>query len=188
MYGRAAVLSRVGAAADRGAVRRWYHQHRRWCVTLLLGEMERTRQVIARFSDGRDQRFVEHDVRSLLAPSIYGICLGYEDINDHDQLRRDPLIATLCEQSDVNGTRRRQAEARGVPLAGKSTLNRLELARPGVDNRYWKIAWNEQTIERFFIEVFLSSHRRTPRQIVLDLDATDDPLHGHQEGRFFHGY
>jgi len=111
---------------------------------------------------------------------VAGIALGYEDLNDHDELRHDPVLAVLAgklaaKRSDC------------APLAGKSTLNRLELSRPAA-TRYHKVSHDPGAIERLFVNVFLEAHRRPPAQIILDLDATDDPLHGHQEGRFFHGY
>ena len=156
---------------------------------LLLRVVKTTRGIISRFAacftDLRDERYVEHSVPNIVAQRVYGLCLGYEDVLDHDQLREDPLIATLCEQADVED-RRRQRD-RGRPLAGKSTLNRLETGVPAV-SRYKQIGWDEAAIGRTFVEVFLSSFESAPQQIVLDLDATDDPLHGHQEGRFFHVY
>ena len=158
---------------------------------LLLRVVETTRGIISRFAacftDLRDERYVEHSVPSMVAQRVYGLCLGYEDVIDHDQLREDPLIATLCEQADVQGRRRRRQRDRGRPLAGKSTLNRLDTGVPAV-SRYKQIGWDEADIGRTFVEVFLSSFESAPQQIVLDLGATDDPLHGHQEGRFFRGY
>ena len=159
---------------------------------LLLRAVEAARGIIGKFAtcfiDHRDQRYVEHSVWSMIAQRVYGLCLGYEDVVDHDRLREDPLIATLCEQPDVEGSGRRRDRDRGKPLAGKSTLNRLETAVPALSSRYKKIGWDEAAIARSFVDVFLSSYQSEPQQIVLDLDATDDPLHGHQEGRFFHGY
>ena len=159
---------------------------------LLLREVDLKRRIVSRFAacfeDRRDQRFIEHSAEALLAQRIYGICLGYEDIVDHEQLRHDPLLATLCGQSDVEGRRRRLSRDQGVPLAGKSTLNRLENSRPGKESRYCKIHWDEAAIRRFFVDAFLDSESEPPQRIILDLDDTDDPLHGHQEGRFFHGY
>ncbi len=121
---------------------------------------------------------VEHSVSSLIRQRVMGLALGYEDLNDHDQLRHDPLIATLVEKSDPT-----QA------LAGKSTLNRLELSEDdqGKD-RYKKIVYDEAAIDRFFVNAFLKAHAEPPKRIVLDLDTTDDEIHGGQEGRFFHGY
>jgi hypothetical protein len=111
---------------------------------------------------------------------VFGISLGYEDLNDHDQLRHDPVMATLVGKL---GGRRRDC----APLAGKSTLNRLELSRPE-PTKYHKISHNPAAIEALFATMFIEAHAKAPRQIILDLDATDDPIHGHQEGRFFHGY
>jgi hypothetical protein len=111
---------------------------------------------------------------------VFGIALGYEDLNDHDELRHDPVMAVLAGKLQA----RRDDCA---PVAGKSTLNRLELSRPA-PSRYKKISHDPAAIETLFVDLFLEAHDRPPKQIVLDLDATDDPLHGHQEGRFFHGY
>jgi hypothetical protein len=115
-----------------------------------------------------------------VAQRVFGIALGYEDLIDHDQLRHDPVLATLAGKL----TARRKNCA---PLAGKSTLNRLEHT-PWGPSRYHKIDHDTAAIERLFVVFFLEAHQTPPKQIVLDLDATDDPLHGHQEGRFFHGY
>ena len=123
---------------------------------------------------------VEHEVATLVGQRVFGIALGYEDLNDHDQLRHDPVMAVLAGKLEA-----RRADC--APLAGKITLNRLELSRRGAD-RYHKIAHDAAAIEALFVELFLEAHTRPPKEIVLDLDATDDPLHGHQEGRFFHGY
>ena len=122
----------------------------------------------------------EPPARLLIMQRVIGIALGYEDLNDHDELRHDPALAVLAGKL---------AARRGdcAPLAGKSTLNRLELSQPE-PTRYHKIAHDAAAIEALAIELFLEAHRRAPAQIVLDLDATDDPLHGQQEGRFFHGY
>jgi hypothetical protein len=113
--------------------------------------------------------------------------LGYEDLNDHDVLRTDPLLATIVGKADPTGGDRLQEQDRGKPLAGKSTLNRLEWGAVTQD-RYRKIAVDTEAVDRFFVVAFLSAHEQAPAQIILDLDATDDPLHGQQEGRFFHGY
>jgi hypothetical protein len=144
------------------------------------------------FIDHRHAGYCEHGVRQMLAQRVYGICLGYEDINDHDQLRYDPLFAALCEQDDVEGRRRKRAGDSGKALAGSSTLQRLESARGegSEESRYHKIFYDEGKIGRFFVEHFLAHYNggTEPEQIVIDVDATDDPVHGTQEGRFFHGY
>jgi hypothetical protein len=151
---------------------------------LLLGETDRairlTERFTACFSDTRAVELVEHQVATLVTQRVVGIALGYEDLNDHDELRHDPVLAVLAGKLEA-----KRSEC--APLAGKSTLNRLELGR-SEPTRYHKISHDPATIEQLFVDVFLDAHRRAPEQITLDLDATDDPLHGHQEGRFFHGY
>jgi hypothetical protein len=161
---------------------------------LLLGEAERLtgtlRQFAACFTDHRDPEVIEHTVGELVAQRVYGLALGYEDLNDHDTLRLDPLLATLVGKGDPTGADRLRPRDRGKALAGKSTLNRLELTPPDATaaSRYQKIVACPEAIERLFVDLFVQAHRQPPAQIILDLDATDDPLHGHQEGRFFHGY
>lgn len=161
---------------------------------LLLREVEARTQVIQQFSkcftDYRDVELIEHTVEQLVAQRTYGLALGYEDLNDHDQLRHDPLLAVLVGKHDPLGHQRRDSRDQGKALAGKSTLNRLELtpADASSDSRYKKIVADSEQIESLFVDFFLQAHAEPPRQIVLDLDATDDPLHGNQEGRFFHGY
>jgi len=123
---------------------------------------------------------VEHAVDTMVLQRVVGIALGYEDLNDHDELRHDPVLAVLAGKLAA-----RRADC--APPAGKSTLNRLELSRPE-PTRYHKVSHDPAAIERLLVNVFLEAHRRPPGQIILDLDATDDPLHGDQEGRFFHGY
>src|SRR4051812_25603003 len=161
---------------------------------LLLRQTERLtgiiRQFAACFTDHRDPDLVEHQVEHLLAQRVYGLALGYEDLIDHDDLRRDPLLATVVGKDDPSGKTRRRQRDRGKALAGKSTLNRLELTPVAADkdSRYKKIVCHTRDVERLFVTLFLQAHSRPPERIVLDLDATDDPVHGHQLGRFFHGY
>jgi hypothetical protein len=161
---------------------------------LLLGEAERLtgalHQFAACFTDHRDPDALEHTVLQLVSQRVYGLALGYEDLNDHDALRLDPLLATLVGKTDPTGQDRLRAQDKGKPLAGKSTLNRLELTPPEANagSRYHKIVARPEAIERLFVDLFLQAHATPATEIVLDLDATDDPLHGHQEGRFFHGY
>jgi hypothetical protein len=151
---------------------------------LLLGATDRvlnlTRRLAACFTDGRDPAYIEHAVKTLVMQRVVGIALGYEDLNDHDQLRHDPVLAVLAGKLAAN-------RAGCAPLAGKSTLNRLELSQ-AEPTRYHKIAADPDAIAALFVELFLDAYATPPGQITLDLDATDDPLHGHQEGRFFHGY
>jgi hypothetical protein len=132
------------------------------------------------FNDARDPAFVEHEVQTLVMQRVVGIALGYEDLVDHDELRHDPVLAVLAGKLSA-----RRSDC--APLAGKSTLNRLELGRPE-PTRYARLAADTAAIETMFVDLFLDVHKTAPAQITLDLDATDDPLHGHQEGRFFHGY
>ena len=170
--GRAVVASFDGGAitSDAGA--------------LLLGATDRvlglTGRLAACFKDSRNPAFIEHAVETLVMQRVVGIALGYEDLNDHDQLRHDPVMAVLAGKLAAS-------RADCAPVAGKSTLNRLELSRDE-PTRYSKIAADTQAIEALFVDLFLDAHSKPPAQITLDLDATDDPLHGHQEGRFFHGY
>jgi hypothetical protein len=151
---------------------------------LLLGATDKHIRLIDRFAgcftDYRDADLVEHTVPGLVGQRIFGIALGYEDLIDHDQLRHDPVMAVL-------GGKLAAKRADCAPLAGKSTLNRLELSREE-PTRYHKISYDAAAIEGLFVDLFLDAHAAPPLQITLDLDATDDPLHGQQEGRFFHGY
>jgi hypothetical protein len=151
---------------------------------LLLGATDRAIGLLGRFAacfaDGRARTQVEHTVEAMVAQRVFGIALGYEDLIDHDQLRFDPVLATLSGKLEA---KRKDC----APLAGKSTLNRLEHA-PSQPSRYHKIGHDPAAIESLFVELFLEASKAPPKEIVLDLDATDDPLHGHQEGRFFHGY
>ncbi len=161
---------------------------------LLLREVEKRVGIIARFAacfrDHRAAKQSEHTVRELVAQRVYALALGYEDLNDHDQLRADPLLAVLAEKPDPTGESRVRARDRGKALAGKSTLNRLELTPEavGAKERYKKIVTDQAAVDRLWVELFIEAHAQPPTEIVLDLDATDDPVHGNQEGRFFHGY
>jgi hypothetical protein len=151
---------------------------------LLLGATDRAIGMIDRFAacfhDERRQDLIEHEVATLVRQRVFAIALGYEDLNDHDELRHDPLMAVLAGKLEA----RREDCA---PVAGKSTLNRLELSKLE-PTRYHKISHNPVAIRNLLVDLFLEAHERPPKQIILDLDATDDPLHGEQEGRFFHGY
>jgi Transposase DDE domain group 1 len=151
---------------------------------LLLGATDAairlTERFAACFTDRRVPELVEPSVRTLVMQRVVGIALGYEDLTDHDELRHDPVLAVLAGKL---AARRSDCAA----LAGKSTLNRLELSR-AEPTQYHRISHDGAAIEALFVDLFLDAHRRAPEQIILDLDATDDPLHGHQEGRFFHGY
>jgi len=151
---------------------------------LLLGATDRAIRMIDRFAacfvDRRDQRLIEHQVRALVGQRTVAIALGYEDLVDHDALRHDPVMAMLAGKLEAK-------RPDCAPAAGKSTLNRLELSTPE-PTLYHKISYEPAAVETLLVELFLEAHRTPPAQIILDLDATDDPLHGHQEGRFFHGY
>jgi hypothetical protein len=167
----------VAAAFDRGALTSD-------AGGLLLGAADRRLDLVRRlagcFRDARDPRFVEHSVATLIGQRVFGIALGYEDLNDHDELRHDPLMAVLAGKLEA-------WRDDCAPVAGESTLNRLELSRDA-PTKYRKIAHVPAAIETLFVDLFLEAHARPPKEIILDLDAADDPLHGHQEGRFFHGY
>jgi hypothetical protein len=158
---------------------------------LLLREASQRLGLIKRFAecfdDFRNPEQTDHPLEQLLAQRIFGIALGYEDLNDHDTLRHDPLLALACGCEDpaaVGTTDGRRT------LAGRNTLNRLELTPSGATetSRYKKIVHHSSKIETFFVDMFLQLHTEPPEEIVLDVDATDNPLHGHQPGRFFHGY
>jgi hypothetical protein len=125
-----------------------------------------------------------------VAQRIFGLALGYEDLNDHDELRRDPLLAVLVGKRDVLGEERARERDRGCALAGKSTLNRLELAAVygGPGSRYHRFTYDPKALDRLLVDLYLESRPEPPDELILDLDATDDPVHGEQEGRFFHGY
>jgi hypothetical protein len=141
------------------------------------------------FLDFRDPRWVEHSVQELVTQKVMGLCLGYEDVNDHDLLRYDPLFAALCGKADPSGQDRLHERDRGKGCAGKSTLNRLEICQG-----FWQMSRTKKivavwpAIEKLFVKAFLHSYPRRPKQIVLDLDVTANELHGEQEGRFFHGH
>ena len=151
---------------------------------LLLGMTDRALGLVDRlaacFTDYRKPELSEHRVATLVGQRVFGIALGYEDLNDHDELRRDPVMAVLAGKLEAG-------RANCAPVAGKSTLNRLELSRETA-TRYHKIAADPNAIESLFVTLFLEAYKTPPEEIILDIDATDDPLHGHQEGRFFHGY
>ncbi len=162
-------------------------------VLLLREVAERTgllRQFAACFTDHRAPALIEHTVAELVSQRVMALACGYEDLNDHDVLRDDALLAVAAGKTDATGAMRRRARDRGHALAGKSTLNRLERTRGDATaaTRYAKIVYDAAAIEGFFVAAFLAAHATPPAEIVLDLDATDDPLHGNQEGRFFHGY
>ena len=150
---------------------------------LLLRETDREIGLLTRvrkcFSDYRNPIFIDHELSELLAQRIYGLALGYEDLNDHEELRRDPLLALMAGKRKLE-----------EPLAGKSTLNRLELTPAGspLYDRYHKITYATEALDALLVDIFLEAHAKAPRQIVLDLDVTDTPLYGQQEDRFFHGY
>jgi len=147
---------------------------------VLLQQTDRRLNLLERFSlcflDGRNQELVEHSVREMVSQRIYGLALGYEDLNDHEELRTDPVFGMLAERNDLSN-----------PLAGKSTLNRMELGT-GISDRYKKITFWKAGVDELMVKVFLEAHATAPQEIILDMDTTDLPLHGKQEGRFYHGY
>jgi hypothetical protein len=147
---------------------------------LLLREVDHRLNLLARlaecFLDGRNQKLVDHPVREMVGQRVYGLALGYEDLNDHEQLRTDPLFGVLAGRSEPD-----------QPVAGKSTLNRMELGT-GITGRYKKITYWKDAIDELMVQMFIESYSGAPAEIVLDVDTTDLPLHGKQEGRFFHGY
>jgi hypothetical protein len=181
--GRRAVVARFDGGAistDGGA--------------LLLREVEAKTGLLAavaeQFTDYRDPELIEHTAGELVSQRIMGLALGYADLNDHDRLRFDPLLAVASGKGDPTGRERRREQDRGKALASSSTLNRLELTPADADGeaRYKKIVADQAGLDRVLVEHFIQSHDTPPDTLWLDLDATDDPLHGHQEGRFFHGY
>lgn len=145
----------------------------------LLREVDKRMKLLARFGecflDGRSPAQVEHSVQAMVAQRVYGLALGYEDVNDHEQLRTDAVMQMLAGQEP------------GQTLAGKSTLNRLELGT-GQPDRYKKITYWKDGVDELLVRVFLEAHAAAPAQVILDMDTTDLALHGNQEGRFFHGY
>ncbi len=161
---------------------------------LLLREADARFSIIERFAacftDYRDPELVEHRLDELLRQRVFGLALGYEDLNDHDTLRLDPLMALASGKQDVQGAQRRCPEDRGKPLASPSTLNRLELTPQNADHnaRYKKLVYHKERIEELLAALFLESFQEAPEELILDFDATDVPLHGEQEERFFHGY
>ena len=161
---------------------------------LLLREVEQRTHILKRlaacFMDYRDANQIEHSLESLIKQRVMGLTLGYEDLNDHDSLRQDPLLALLSDVADPTGQDRRRAQDKGCALAGKSTLNRLELTPMDGDasSRYKKVVADPMAMDALLVDLFVEAYDEPPQEIILDVDATDDPLHGHQEGRFFHGY
>ena len=152
---------------------------------LLLGRLDRGLGLIRRmascFTDRRDPRLLEHTVETLVGQRVFALALGYEDLNDHDELRHDPLFHVLAGKLEAK-------RSDCAPVAGKSTLNRLEHRPRREAGKYHKIDYDAPSLEALFVDIFLDGHKRAPKEIVLDLDATDDTIHGEQEGRFFHGY
>ena len=150
---------------------------------LLLGSTDRAIGLMDRFAgcfhDARNHNLIEHEVVTLVGQRVFGIALGYEDLNDHEELRHDPVMAILAGKLQAG---RKEC----APVAGKSTLNRLELSRLEA-TRYHKISHNPIAIRKLLVDLFVEAHDAAPNEIILDLDATDDPVHGEQEGRFFHG-
>ena len=144
---------------------------------LLLRQTEQRLNLLPRlaecFLDGRNQALVDHSVLEMLSQRVYGLALGYEDLNDHEQLRQDPVFGILAGRAELD-----------EPLAGKSTLNRMELGA-GTPDRYKKITFWKEAVDELLVQVFLESHDHAPAEIILDVDTTDLPLHGQQEGRFF---
>ncbi len=142
------------------------------------------------FTDHRDPSRVEHTVQELLTQRIFGLVCGYEDLNDHDSLRGDALLAACVGKTDPTGSARPRERDRGHALAGRHTLMRLEHGTEELASgaRYSKITHSREAIEELFVDVFLDSYASPPTRIILDIDATDDPTHGNQEGRYFHGY
>ena len=161
---------------------------------LLLQQADRrlglSAAVAKALDDPRRRASCAHGLDSLIRQRLFGLALGYEDLNDHDVLRQDPLLALLSDVADPTGQDRRRAQDKGCALAGKSTLNRLELTPLDGDasSRYKKVVADPMAMDALLVDLFVEAYDEPPQEIILDVDATDDPLHGHQEGRFFHGY
>jgi hypothetical protein len=169
---------------------------------LVLKKLEEKTAIVRRFAacfeDYRKSDQIEHPLLDLIAQRVFGLALGYEDLNDHDELRCDPMLAVALGKDDVKGQQRRRAQDRGKALAGKSTLNRLELTSPDYSGNprqkesnkpeTKKITVDPESIDALLVDLFLDAHGQAPEQIILDLDATDDVVYGRQEGRFYHGY
>jgi hypothetical protein len=169
---------------------------------LVLQKLEERAGIVRRFAacftDYRKADQVEHPLLDLVMQRVFGLALGYEDLNDHDVLRSDPMMAVALSKDDVKGEQRRRAQDRGKALAGKSTLNRLELTAPDYEGsprqkgsnkpETKKITVDPESIDALLVDLFVDAHQQAPEQIVLDLDATDDIVYGQQEGRFYHGY
>jgi Transposase DDE domain group 1 len=169
---------------------------------LVLKKLEERTGIVRRFAacfqDYRRPDRIEHPLLDLITQRVYGLALGYEDLQDHDELRRDPMLAVALSKDDVKGEQRRRAQDRGKALAGKSTLNRLELTAPDYEGNprqkgsdkpeTKKIVVDPESIDALLVDLFLEAHERAPEQIILDVDATDIVLYGQQEGRFYHGY
>lgn len=156
---------------------------------VLIAELDKKLGLTARFAkcfrDYRNSSYVDYSVYELLAQRVYGIVLGYEDVNDHDKLRYDPSLAIALEKLNF-------IDSNTALLAGKSTINRLEYCPETIvdqrESRYHKIEHQPKEIEQAFVEIFLESYKQPPRQIILDMDVTDDSVHGSQEGAFFNTY
>src|SRR5450756_1067648 len=178
-------LAEIGGTGA-GLELRWGRHHLRWGS---LGVEE---------TGGANPKQIEHPLLDLIAQRVFGLALGYEDLNDHDELRSDPMLAVALAKDDPKGQQRRRAQDRGKALAGKSTLNRLELTAPDYDGsprqkesnkpETKKIVVDPESIDALLVDLFLEAHAQAPERIILDLDATDDILYGQQEGRFYHGY
>ena len=165
---------------------------------LLLQKLEARTGIVRRFAacftDYRNPKQIEHPLLDLVTQRVFGLALGYQDLNDHDELRRDPMLAVALNKDDVKGEQRRRAQDRGKALAGKSTLNRLELTAPDYEGsprqkesdkpETKKITVDPESMDALLVDLFLDAHQQAPEQIVLDLDATDDIVYGQQEGRF----